>query len=182
MAVAATACSEDDEPASPSPPASTQAPATSAPAPPASARLVWRARASAPAARQEVAGTVLDGRIWIVGGLTAGGATTRVESYDPAADRWSAGPDLPVALHHLAVATFRGEVVVVGGFEGGADLYGRPSDRVLALRGGAWVDLPRLRRPRGAAAAEVVGDTLVVVGGRDRSVLIEPTEIGRAHV
>jgi N-acetylneuraminic acid mutarotase len=137
----------------------------------------WRSLAAAPTARQEVGGAAVDGRIWVVGGLTAGGASTKVEAYDPATDRWTAGPDLPLALHHLAVVAYRGELVVVGGFgRGASDLYDGPSDRVLALRGGRWVDVPRLRRPRGAAAAAVVGDVLYVVGGRDDDGLIAPTE------
>jgi len=156
--------------------ATTTGPA-SAPVPTAPAALVWQARASAPAVGQEVASAVLDGRIWVIGGLnSAGAATTRVESYDPATDRWATGPDLPVPLHHEAAATYKGEVVVAGGFQAASDLYSRPSDRVFALRGGAWVELPRLRRPRGAAAAGVVGDTLYVVGGRDSGLLVEPTE------
>ena len=117
------------------------------------------------------------GRVWVVGGLTATGATNVVESYDPASDRWAPGPALPVALHHASAATYRGEIVVVGGFLPAAGLYARPSDRVLALRDGAWVDLPRLGRPRGAAAAAVLGDVLVVAGGRDTTALVGPTEV-----
>ena len=121
---------------------------------------------------------MLDGKVWVIGGLTASGASSKVQLYDPAADKWSAGPDLPIAVHHHAVAVYRNEIVVAGGFlGGGSDLYSRPSDRVLALRGGAWVDLPKLRRPRGAAAAAAVGDTLVVAGGRDGSSLIGTTEV-----
>ncbi|MGH9277430.1 MAG: Kelch repeat-containing protein, partial [Acidimicrobiales bacterium] len=149
--------------------------ATTAPAP---APQTWRTRASAPMARQEVAAAELDGKVWVVGGLTASDATARVESYDPGADRWARGPDLPITLHHLTVVAYRGELVVVGGFQGGGGgLYGGPTDRVLALRGGAWVDLPRLRRPRGAAGAAVVGDRIYLVGGRDNNLLIAPTEV-----
>ena len=118
------------------------------------------------------------GRVWVLGGLTAAGALGRVDVYDPRADRWERGPDLPVAVHHPMAATYRGEVVLIGGFLASpGDLYSAPSDRVLALRAGAWVDLPRLRRPRGAGAAAVVGERLVVVGGRNSSELIAPTEV-----
>lgn len=117
-----------------------------------------------------------DGRVWVIGGLTAGGASAVVETYDPAADRWAPGPDLPVALHHAAAANYRGEIVVLGGFLAAGSLYARPSDRVLALRAGAWVDLPPLRRPRGAAAAGVAGGALVLAGGRDSGALLGPTE------
>jgi N-acetylneuraminic acid mutarotase len=145
---------------------------TTAPAAPA-----WQNRAQAPTARQEVASAVLDGRVWVIGGLTAAGASAVVESYDPATDRWAPGPALPVALHHAAATTYRGELVVMGGFVAAAGLYDRASDRVLALRAGAWVDLPRLRRPRGAAAAAVVGELVVLAGGRNDAALIGPTEI-----
>jgi non-specific serine/threonine protein kinase len=119
----------------------------------------------------------MDAKVWVIGGLTASGASTKVDAYDPATDRWSAGPDLPVGLHHSAAAVYRGEIVIAGGFEDASSLYSKPTDRVLALRGGRWVDLPPLGRPRGAAAAAVVGDSLVVVGGRDASLLIAPTEV-----
>jgi non-specific serine/threonine protein kinase len=65
----------------------------------------------------------------------------------------------------------------MGGFQAAGSLYDRPSDRVLALRAGAWVDLPRLGRPRGAGAAAVVGDVLVVAGGRNGAALLGPTEV-----
>jgi serine/threonine-protein kinase PknK len=120
---------------------------------------------------------VADGRVWVIGGLTAAGATAVVESYDLATDRWAPGPPLPVALHHPAATTFRGEVVVLGGFGAASRLYDRPSDRVLVLRAGAWVDLPPLGRPRGAAAAAVAGDRLVVAGGRNVAALVGPTEV-----
>jgi len=115
--------------------------------------------------------------VWVIGGITTSGASASVESYDPERDQWSPGPPLPLPLHHAAATVFRGEIVVAGGFMSSGDLYARASDRVLALRGGTWVDLPRLRRPRGAAAAAVVGNALIVTGGRDAAALIGPTEI-----
>lgn len=142
----------------------------------------WQRRTQAPTARQEVASASLDGRVWVIGGLTSAGASNVVESYDPAADRWSAGPSLPLAVHHAAAAVYHGEIVVLGGFVDASSLYAQATDRAFALRDGAWVELPRLRRPRGAAAAAVVGDSLVLAGGRDAAILIGPTEIfdGRA--
>lgn len=178
-------CTDGGDPAAtpPEPTTTTTTATTATPAPAPTTTTTagppaWRARAQAPTARQEVASAVLDGKVWVVGGLTAAGASATVESYDPATDRWAAGPDLPIALHHLAAATFRGELVVIGGFgAGGSDLYSRPSDRVFALRGGQWTELARLRRPRGAAAAAVTGDRLYLAGGRDSNLLIQPTEV-----
>lgn len=159
------------------PPTATAAAATTTTPPPVA--LAWHARADAPAPRQEVAAAAVRSRIWVVGGLDANGsASTRVDEYDPATDKWARGPDLPVALHHLSAVVFGGDLVVLGGFQAsGGDLYGRPSDRVFARRGDAWVELPHLLRPRGAAGAAVVGDRLVVAGGRDATLLVGPTEV-----
>lgn len=182
----AAACRGAGTPAAPpAPPApsstTSSAPATSTtatlPTATTTAAAVWRAGTPAPTARQEVASAVADGRVWVIGGLTAAGASAVVESYDPGTDRWAPGPALPVALHHASAATYRGEIVVIGGFLAAGALYDRPSDRVLALRAGAWVDLPRLARPRGAGAAAVVGDVVVLAGGRNGAALIGPTEI-----
>jgi serine/threonine-protein kinase PknK len=173
-------CSDGSTPAAPaaSTTTTTARPPTTAPTTTTAPAVAptWQTRAPAPTARQEVASAVADGRVWVIGGLTAAGASAVVESYDPATDRWAPGPPLPVALHHPAATTFRGEIVVLGGFGAAAGLYDRPSDRVLALRAGAWVDLPPLGRPRGAAAAAVAGDVLVLAGGRNVAALIGPTE------
>lgn len=185
LLVMATACSEGTSSPSASPgdspsttvtaPTTVNPTTTSAAVPPPPP--AWAGRAPAPTARQEVASAVADGRVWVIGGLTRAGATAVVESYDPATDAWAPGPPLPVAVHHATAVTYRGEIVVMGGFLASGGLYDRPTDRVLALRGGAWVDLPALRRPRGAAAAVVVGDVLVLAGGRDTAALLGPTEI-----
>ena len=151
--------------------------ATTTTAAPSLRAAAWQARSPAPTSRQEVASASLDGRVWVIGGLTSAGASSVVESYDPATDRWAAGPSLPIAVHHAAATVYKGEIVVLGGFVDASSLYAQATDRAFALRDGAWVELPRLRRPRGAAAAAVVGDSLVLTGGRDASILIGPTEI-----
>ncbi|HTJ75942.1 MAG TPA: kelch repeat-containing protein [Acidimicrobiales bacterium] len=184
-----TGCSGDPGPRAVTPATSTTtgaAPSSTsvAPtAPPTTATTVslraatWHPRAPAPIARQEVASASLDGKVWVIGGLTSAGASNVVESYDPATDRWAPGPSLPLAVHHAAATVYRGEIVVLGGFVEAGTLYAQATDRAFALRNGAWVELPHLRRPRGAAAAAVVGDALVLVGGRDAAILIGPTEV-----
>ena len=162
-----------------------QAPATTQAAPAQTTTITtvparaatWQARSPAPTARQEVGSAVLDGKVWVIGGLTSAGASALVETYDPATDRWADGPPLPIAVHHVAVTVYRNEIVVLGGFVEASSLYARATDRAYVLRGGAWTELPRLRRPRGAAAAASVGTSLVLVGGRDDAGLIGPTEV-----
>ncbi len=139
----------------------------------------WRPLPSMPAARQNMASTVLDGTIWVVGGLeSASSGSRRVEGYDPVINGWKSGPDLPVRLHHEMVVTYKGDMVVIGGWiPKGSDPSAEVSDRVFALRAGKWVSLPSLNRPRAAGVAAVVGDRIVVTGGQDDGRLLDTTEV-----
>jgi non-specific serine/threonine protein kinase len=152
--------------------------ATPASSPPLRTASTWRRLPPMPTARQNMAGTVLDGTIWVVGGLGVGSiGSRRVEGYDPVINGWKAAPNLPVRLHHEMVVAYKGEVVVMGGWiPKGSDPSAQVSDRVFALRDGRWVQLPSLRRPRAAGAAAVVGDRIVVVGGQADDRLVDTTE------
>lgn len=146
--------------------------------PSATAKSAWRSVNPAPTARQQVAATVADGTVWVFGGLEERGSTAKSEGYDPAIDTWKAGPDMPLSLHHAMAVTYRGEMVVLGGWvQVGGDTTAQTSDRVFALRRGSWVELPRLSRRRAAGAAAVVGDRIVVVGGQSDGRLVEVTEV-----
>jgi serine/threonine protein kinase/N-acetylneuraminic acid mutarotase len=134
----------------------------------------WRSLPDAPTARLMMAWTVLDGKIFIAGGIREGETLQTVESYDPQTGAWEAQPSLPIPLHHATAATYRGEVVVLGG---ATDVIAQASNKVFALRGGNWVELPALQHARAAAAAAVVGDKLVVVGGQDDKKLVAQTEV-----
>ena len=110
------------------------------------------------------------GRIWVAGGLTGpDSATTKTEFYDPTVGVWTPGPDLPVALHHVMMVSYQNTVWVIGGLElQGSEVSGIASARVLRLNEaeGLWVQAPALHHARGAGAAAVVGNKIVVVGGR----------------
>jgi len=122
----------------------------------------WEHRASAPSKRTEVGAGVLDGRIWVAGGLTADGAASdEVAVHDPAADRWADGPALPQPRHHTAVAGDGQRLWVVGGYTND----GRPTDTVWTLDAGAWTPGPNLPEARAAGALAWDGGRLVYAGG-----------------
>ena len=125
-----------------------------------------------------MAAAVFDGKVFVAGGLLGDAnrsATARVEAYDPATNRWSAEPSLPIGLHHPMAATFRGKLYVLGGIT--QRLGGPDSARVFVFDGKRWSEGPSLKRPRGAGAAVVVHDRLIVAGGIDGSVEVGPPEI-----
>jgi serine/threonine protein kinase/N-acetylneuraminic acid mutarotase len=134
----------------------------------------WRSLPDAPTARLMMAWTVLDGKIWIAGGMSHGETLQTVESYDARTGTWQPEPPLPIPLHHATAATYRGEMVVIGG---ASENLADASNRVFAFREGKWAELPPLQHARAAAAAAVVGDKLVVVGGQDEKQLVAQTEV-----
>lgn len=159
---------------------SSHAPDPSAVPPPGAA---WQPRDEASVAVQQVNATELDGRIWVAGGVTASHeATASTQFYDPAINNWGVGPDLPVALHHAMVVNYRNQLVVIGGFQSrDNDLLGVTSPRMLLLDNNTskFVDGKALLHPRGAGGAAVVGNEIVVVGGRtgNPAQLVTQTEI-----
>ncbi|MDT5337786.1 MAG: hypothetical protein QOD90_3291, partial [Mycobacterium sp.] len=134
----------------------------------------WRSLPDAQTARLMTAWTVLDGKIWIIGGLQAGNTLKTVESFDPQTGAWQSQPSLPIPLHHATAATYRGQVVVIGG---ASDNLANASNKVFALRGDSWAELPSLGHARAGAAAAAVGDTLVVVGGQNAKQIVPQTEV-----
>ena len=150
----------DVEPARNTPPTPNTAPAAA-----------WQALPPSPRPRQQAPGAVVGGKAWVIGGLHGGPdgnptALRSVTGLDLTIRQWSTGaPDLPVALHHAMAATYKGEVVVMGGWiPRGNDLAAISSNRVFAMRGQRWVELPSMKSPRVAGGAAVVGDQLVVTG------------------
>ena len=122
-----------------------------------------------------MAWAVLNDKIWIMGGLHNGVALQTVESYDPLTGAWQTRA--PVA--HPAAPRDGGDVSRRGGRARGCRATTSPqaSNKVFALRGGNWVELPSLTHARAAPAAAVVGDKLVVVGGQNAKQLVPQTEV-----
>jgi serine/threonine protein kinase/N-acetylneuraminic acid mutarotase len=145
---------------------------------PTTANVKWRPIRPAPSKVQYAASTEVGGRVWLFGGIGAGeSASAETAAYDRFINTWTPGPRLPRPLHHLMAVTYKGEAVVIGGFVPGAELTSGQSDRVYALRGGKWKQLPPLNHARAAAAAAVVGDKIVVVGGQADGQLVPETEV-----
>jgi N-acetylneuraminic acid mutarotase len=119
----------------------------------------------------------------VVGGLTgAEQSTTKTEVYDPTVHTWGFGPSLPVPLNHAMMVNYQGSLWVIGGFvPRGSNPTAGDSARVWILNkaGNRWNPGPPLRHARAAAAAAVVGNKIVVAGGRtgDPGKLVGPTEV-----
>jgi N-acetylneuraminic acid mutarotase len=133
----------------------------------------WTEARPLPSPMLEPAAVVVDTRLYVFGGFVRGAhayefpALTRVAIYDPAADAWSAGVDLPEAVTHANAVVVDGEVWSAGGFVGDD-----PGAAVAAVRrfdtvNRRWRAGPPLPRPVAGGTLGLVGRTLHYVGGFD---------------
>lgn len=134
--------------------------------------LRWERAAAAGVQRQELYPEVLDGKIYVAGGLLSPntGYSAHFEAYDLAQDRWTRLATLPQARHHIALAAAAGQIYGIGGFSGGFPnwqaeatvfRYDPKADR--------WHAGPALPSPRAEGVAAAVGSKIYVIGGRVRA-------------
>ena len=81
----------------------------------------WQTEASMPTPRAELNAEVVDGKIYLIGGLAYSSKspfyveTSMTEVYDPAANSWSTAASMPLAVYGYASAVINGKIYVLGG-------------------------------------------------------------------
>jgi len=80
----------------------------------------WTKKADMPTARWNAASGVINGKIYVVGGIVAQGGEDRqnlqtVEVYDPETDTWAQEVDMPTARGCLSASLIDGKLYAVGG-------------------------------------------------------------------
>jgi hypothetical protein len=114
--------------------------------------------------RRAAASVVADNRIYIIGGITGGTTSARVDIYDPQTDHWSRGPDLPDARSGVAAAFTAGRLHIFGGR--GADQRTTLTSHSTLQPGNAqWQAATDLPSPRTGAAAAVLDNGIYIIGG-----------------
>lgn len=125
----------------------------------------WRLVTTAPTARGELAASVADGHLYVLGGLTGlGDATDLVEVYEFDTHEWRTAADLPQPRNHHATASLDGKLYVVGGSTS-FDAPALVSASVYDPADDSWTAIPDMPEPRWAAGAAAVDGKLYVVGG-----------------
>lgn len=136
----------------------------------------WARGAPLPLARGEVAAAVAEGRIYVIGGFTAGGEnSTRVEAYSPSTNSWSQEADLPLPVDHTMAAGYRGRVYVAGGYGPGRSRL----TTLFAFTGDGWTRLAPMPEQRAAGGAAIVNGKLYVAGGTTSSTIGAPTTLAK---
>jgi N-acetylneuraminic acid mutarotase len=138
----------------------------------------WYSVASLPLALNHPNSAVIDGRIYVIGGLSpdAEGTWRAVRNcyvYDPDSDTWEALPDIPDGRQTGAAAVgIRGATIYLSGglssiltTPGGAEnTIGIVSS--FDIVSSKWEILPDLPIPRDHAGSALIDNTIFVLGGR----------------
>lgn len=128
----------------------------------------WTEAAPCPVARFEANGVVIDGELWVMGGFISSAldVTRRVDIYDPNADSWRPGPELPDAETHVGVVGVGSDIVLVGGFNG--NVHARTTTAGVwrwSAASATWSPGPALPTARAAVAAALLGSSIHAAGG-----------------
>jgi N-acetylneuraminic acid mutarotase len=126
----------------------------------------WATRTSMPGpARNQFAGGVVNAKIYVVGGVTLGGAAlSTVQEYDPATDTWTAKAGMPTPRWGLGVAVVNNELYAIGGTNGFTftpiiEKYSPVSDTWATIAGS---EMPT---PRQDFAVAVLDGKIFTMGG-----------------
>jgi len=122
----------------------------------------WTNLASMQVARNHLAGGVINGKFYAVGGRGSTGAPTALEVYNPQTNAWSTLADMPTGRSGIAAGVINGELYVFGGetpnrVDGGVEAYNPMSN--------SWRKLPDMPTPRHGIWGSVIGRTIYLPGG-----------------
>lgn len=83
--------------------------------------MIWEEVAAMNEARHAAFGAVMNGKIYIAGGLQKNGQICTVlktcEVYNPSTDEWQVIPSLSAPRHSASMVSFKGALYVVGGMK-----------------------------------------------------------------
>ena len=121
----------------------------------------WETRAPMPVRRQEHATGVVNGRVYVLGGLDEN-RTSRdtVEVYNPATDTWAFAHPLPFAVNHNAAAVAAGRLYSFGAGAGETFVYDANGNSWSSRASSHYVHAR-------TAAVGVIDDKIYVAGGTE---------------
>ena len=126
---------------------------------------IWTPKADMPAGRARLTASVVDGKIYAIGGSPHRDSDiATVEMYDPATDTWARKADMPRARNFLSSSVVDGKIYVIGG-----KIYPSetmvPTVEVYDPATDTWTRKANMPTARGMYSASVVDGIIYVIGG-----------------
>ncbi|MEM0313102.1 MAG: kelch repeat-containing protein, partial [Candidatus Bathyarchaeia archaeon] len=82
---------------------------------------VWERKSFMPTAKMALSASVVNGKIYVIGGRVgslAGSCVSSVEIYDPLTDNWTTASPLPISVSYHVSVVLDGKIYVIGGCAG----------------------------------------------------------------
>ena len=140
------------------------------------AQGVWEAKQDLPLGRKEIADaiTVLDGKIYVLGGIDANGNISNTfDCYDPQSDSWTSLTPYPLAVWRSSLEAIDGKIYGMGGYQTLSPFPFSPTNKAYVYdpQSNSWSPIKDLLLPRGSAASVVLDDGIHLIGGANNSAL-----------
>jgi N-acetylneuraminic acid mutarotase len=124
----------------------------------------WTKKADMPTGRCGLSSSVVDGKIYTIGGRIGNTPVNTVEEYDLATDTWMKKADMPTARTRLSTSVMNGRIYAFGGMEGLKSLsaveeYDPATD--------TWTKKADMPIPIAAMSTTVFNGKIYVIGGGD---------------
>ena len=121
----------------------------------------WSQEESMPNRRGGGRAAVIEGKIYMVGGIRSGGSVGDFASFDLSTGEWTPLPNMPTSRDHLAVAALGGRVYAISGRNPSL----RPEVEIYDTTSGEWTEGASIPTPRAGIAAAVLLNRIFVFGG-----------------
>lgn len=136
---------------------------------------LWHEGPDLPFKLDEPRAAALDGKIYLVGGITGleelpSGRlllepSNRMLRFDPETEEYEELAPLPRALNHIGVVAHDHQLYVLGGYGRTLDTHTSKAFYRYDPAGDSWSPMPDMPAPQAAMAVGVVEDRLIVAGG-----------------
>lgn len=133
--------------------------------------LIANSNNAAPTKRSEMASTLLEGKIYVAGGINFWGSSHCFEVYDIAQKTWERLAKLPKKLNHVGLAAYKGKIYLSGGFFNARQTKFSNVLYVYDVSSNQWQQLSTMPAERGAHLMIQRGHYLHLIGGRNHTAI-----------
>ncbi|TKJ33436.1 MAG: hypothetical protein CEE38_20765 [Planctomycetes bacterium B3_Pla] len=124
----------------------------------------WTQKAPMPTARSLLSASVVDGKIYAIGG---NGGRSAVEEYDPATDNWTTKTPMPTSRQWLSTSVVNGKIYAIGG-DARAGAPSLPTVEVYDPATDTWTEKAPMLIPRFCLSTSAVDGKIYAIGGTIR--------------
>ena len=126
----------------------------------------WTPRAKMLSPRYNHRISVVNGKIYVIGGWNERKALSSIEMYDPTLNRWERKADMPAALLAHSASVVNDRIYVIGGFKDAKTTVATVYEYTPELN--MWAQKTDMPTARDSHFAGVVNGKIYVIGGSDQ--------------